>query len=150
MVSSWWFRMVSTHLKNMLVTLDHFPRGENKTLFETTIQVWDRNNSTNCYLWAMAFQNLRPHIPRPHLWRIFSRKIAPKKSERFFQRATNGGPTWLPPVTHMTDVFCPISGMFHKMFYRIHREASFLFFKLPVWEKNSCKKAWRVDEWLSG
>ena len=30
-LSSWWFQQVSTHLKNMLVKLDHFPkfRGEN-------------------------------------------------------------------------------------------------------------------------
>ena len=89
--------------------------------------------------------------------RIFSRKIAPKKSKRFFQRATNGGPTWLPPVTDMTDSayivvtagaeFCPISGMFHKMFYRIHREASFFFFNCLSEKKTVAKKR---GEWMNG
>ena len=30
--------MVSTHLKNMLVKLDHFPRDQHKRIFETTTQ----------------------------------------------------------------------------------------------------------------
>ena len=37
-LSSWWF---ATHLKNMLVNLDHLPnfRGEHKKIFETITQL---------------------------------------------------------------------------------------------------------------
>ena len=55
-----WLVVEPTHLKSMLVKLDHFPRdrGENKKCFETT----------TCFTWKLFWGTLR--IPRKDWWAL--------------------------------------------------------------------------------
>ncbi len=56
--TGWWFQPIW----KILVQLDHFPRGENKKIFETTTQKRP--------LWILGRDQHRNHLPRETFWKF--------------------------------------------------------------------------------